>query len=47
MMNRKCRREHQQHWRTKELTHGKRLVICTLCNATEVEFKVRPENASK
>lgn len=42
MMNRKCRRNHQKHWKTKQLSDQRRLVICELCGGVEQEWKVTP-----
>ena len=43
MMNRKCRRKHEAHWKTKVVSENRRLVVCTLCGGTEQEWKVRPD----
>lgn len=44
-MNRKCRREHQKHWRVKELSDNRRLVTCTICGSVDQEFRVKGKNA--
>lgn len=46
MMNRKCRREHQKHWKTKTISDNRRLVVCGLCGGTESQWKI-PEKAKQ